>query len=159
LAENSILHLTIEKNIQLADSYTEGDSGYQRIINVNGKKAFLAVCYDSFGIRHEKFKNPKVQLIFNLVHAFWPRGEKGSGEVYFAKHGFAGSSKQWKCLVFGAAVFFNREIPQNWPTGVVWNQGNKSTKEWRYKDNPLCPQKEFSIKDANEVASIRMSSI
>jgi hypothetical protein len=149
-----------EKEItQLANSYTEGDFGYPRIINVKGKKAFLAVCYDGFGIRQKKLANPGIQLVFDLVHRFEPLGEEGSGEVYFAKHGFAGSSRQWKCPVFGAAVFFSREIPRNWPTGVVWNQGNKSTKDWCYKDNPLCPQKEFTIKRANEVAFIRMFSI
>jgi hypothetical protein len=150
-------HPTSEERerIQLADSYTVGDSGYPRIININGKNAFLAVCYDGFGIRQNHLENPGVQLVFNLVHGFMPIGEEGSGEVYFAKHGFAGSSKQWKCPVFGAAVFFNREIPQKWPTGVLWNQGTKSTKEWRYTDNPMLPQDEFEIKNANEIAFIR----
>jgi hypothetical protein len=144
-----------KERIQLANSYTEGDSGYPRIININGKNAFLAVCYDGFGIRQRHLENPGVQLVFDLVHGFMPIGEEGSGEVYFAKHGFAGSSKQWKCPVFGAAVFFNREIPQKWPTGVVWNQGTKSTKKWRYIDNPMLPQNEFEIKHANEIVIIR----
>lgn len=130
---------------ELAPTYTEGDSGFPRIINIKGKNVFLAVCYDGFGIRQKALLNPGVQVVFDIVHGFRPQGEGSSGEVYFAKHAFAGSAKQWDCPVFGSAVFFNREIPSKWPTGVVWDQEKKSTKEWRYSDNPLLPEKEFRL--------------
>lgn len=66
---------------------------------------FLAVCYDSFGIKHQKLRKRGVDLVFDLIHGFYPKGEGGSGEVYFAKHGLAGAAKQWNCPVFGAVVF------------------------------------------------------
>ncbi|PXF60765.1 MAG: hypothetical protein C4B59_08050 [Candidatus Methanogaster sp.] len=82
----------------------------------------------------------------NLVHSFYPVGEGSSGAPYFAKHGFAGASKQWDCPVFGAVVFFGRNILENWPTGVYWNQGSKSTVDWAYADNPVISKGEFYLK-------------
>lgn len=152
----------VEKgSIELATSYIDGDSGFPRIININGNKIFLAVCFDSYGIRQRELINPDVQFVFNYVHSFNPRGEVGSGESYFARHGFAGAAKQWCCPVFGAAVFFNRTIPSEWPTGVIWNQGEKSTKEWHYSDNPLLPKNDFRVHgdSFNEISVVRMFTI
>ena len=145
--------------IEPAHSPTDGEEGYSRILEVKGRRIFLAVCYDGFGIRKRGLRNPGVDLIFNLVHRFSPPGEEGSGAVYFAKHGFAGSSRQWGCPTFGAAVFFNCHIPPAWPTGVVWNQGNKSTQRWRYSDNPLKPIREFEVKHNTETGIVRAFSI
>lgn len=142
--------------VEPADSPTHGEERYSRIMEVKGRRVFLAVCYDGFGIRQRGLKNPGVDLIFDLVHEFRPPGEDGSGAVYFAKHGFAGSSKQWGCPTFGAAVFFNCDIPPAWPTGVVWNQGNKSTQRWRYSDNPLKPIREFKVKHNTETGIVRL---
>ena len=74
-----------------------------------------------------------------MAHCFYPKGEGPSGESYFARHGFAGTACQWKCTVYGTAVFFNRKVPKNWPTGIIWNQGSISTKKWKYSHNPLKP--------------------
>ncbi|NMX21492.1 hypothetical protein C5S30_03470 [ANME-1 cluster archaeon GoMg4] len=125
--------------------YLAKEDGKSRIFELNGVKYFMCVCYDTYGIRHKDFTNPDVDVVLNLVHCFYPRGEGPSGESYFARHGFAGASKQWKCPVFGTAVFFNRSIPERWPTGVYWNQGDKSTQKWRYADNTIKSEAEFKM--------------
>lgn len=151
------------ERISFAKNYTHGDSGYSRIIDIKGRKAFLAVCYDGFGISQNKLKNPGVDLVFNLVHGFYPRGEGGSGDVDFARKGFAGASKQWGCPVFGAAVFFDRPIPGKWPTGVSWKSGDISTRAWRYSYNTVSPKAEFVVQNnngvSNEIASVRVFDI
>ncbi len=99
--------------------------------------------------------NPNVDIILNLVHGFNPIGEFGSGEVYFAKHSFAGASKQWGCPTFGAAVFERRDIPLNWPTGVLWNQGEKSTQKWKYTENAIMSTCDEYLQGKYETAHIR----
>ena len=98
-------------------------------------------------------------MILNHVHRFNPKGEPSSGDVYFAKNGFAGASKEWNCLVFGAAVFFKREVPDRWPTGVYWNCGSKSVQKWSYNDNPIKPVSLFSIKVTEGTAHIRIYNL
>jgi hypothetical protein len=44
---------------------------------------------------------------------------------------------QWHCPAFGTAVFFNREIPENWPTGVLWYGEGQSVKAFKYQDNTM----------------------
>lgn len=61
----------------------------------------MAVCYDSFGIKKQQLKNPGIDAVLDLVHRFHPIGEESSGDVLFAKHGFAGASKHWRCPTFG----------------------------------------------------------
>jgi len=78
----------------------------QQVFQAKHKKLYMAVCYDGFGIRKLNLVNPHVDAVLNLVHGFYPKGEGGSGDVYFAKSSFAGSSRQWKCPTFGAAIFF-----------------------------------------------------
>ena len=81
--------------------------------------------------------------ILNLVHRFYPKGYDASGEVYFAKYSFAGSSKQWNCPTFGTAIFYGRDIPEKWPKGVLWNQGKKNVQLWKYTDNAIHPIKQM----------------
>ncbi len=138
-----------------SDPFVEEDS-CSRIIDVGSKRAFLAVCYDGFGIRHRRLANPGVDFILDLIHGFYPKGEGGSGDVYFAKHGLAGASKQWGCPAFGAAVFFNRHVPDAWPSGVLWNQGSKSTQRWKYSDNPLQPVDDLKISYGQDTAIVRV---
>jgi copper chaperone CopZ len=127
-----------EKNhVELAKDYLTEEDGKSRIFELNGVKYFMCVCYDTYGVRHKNLINPGVDVVLNLVHCFYPKGEGPSGDSYFTRHGFAGASKQWKCPVLGTAVFFNRDIPENWPTGVYWNQDDESTRDWRYSDNPI----------------------
>ena len=146
-----------EKNdIQTANDYMAEERGVSRILQVKGKKLYMAVCYDGFGIRKLNLTNPHVDAVLNLVHGFYPKGDGGSGDVYFAKYSFAGSSKQWKCPTFGAATFLGRDIPLNWPTGVLWNQKNKNLQNWKYQDNPLSPIDEMEVSTKDEKALIRV---
>lgn len=151
-------HPTKEEKSYLdrAKDYLSPEDNQSRIFSLNGKKYFLCVCYDSFGIRQEELPNIGIDVILNHVHRFNPKGKPSSGEVYFAKNGFAGASKAWNCLVFGAAVFFNREVPERWPTGVSWNCGNKSVQKWSYDDNPIKPESLFTMKVKEGIAHIRI---
>ena len=112
LAIGRKFHPTDEEKYQIkkAISADAKEFGYDRTFTFNGKKCFLAVCYDSFGIRHQNLRKKGIDLIFDLIHGFYPKGEGGSGEVYFAKYGLAGAAKQWDCPAFGAVVFFNRLV-------------------------------------------------
>lgn len=148
-----------DNSIQLADNYKSKELGKERIFQIENKKFYIAICYDGFRIRKENLKNPGVDVILNLVHGFNPSGEGGSGDVYFARHSFAGASKQWGCPIFGAAVFERRVISKNWPTGVLWNQGDKSTQNWSYNKNPMTPINEISFSGKDEKALIRIYSI
>ncbi|MFD1674289.1 hypothetical protein [Alicyclobacillus fodiniaquatilis] len=154
-------HPTAEEHgyISAASDFLEGEGVHTRIFGLKGRQMYLAVCYDGFGIRQRKINNPGVDVVLDLVHGFQPKTEGNSGDVYFAKHGFAGASKQWKVPVFGAAVFLGRPIPPNWPTGVVWDQGELPTGNWKYEYNPLKPASEVSYGVGNEVAVVRYFSI
>ncbi len=132
--------------VELAKDYLAEEDGKSRIFELNGVKYFMCVCYDTYGVRHKNLTNPDVDVVLNLVHCFYPVGEGPSGTSFFAKHGFAGASKQWICPVFGTAVFFKRDIPENWPTGVYWDRGSKSTRYWRYSDNPIKSKDKIEMK-------------
>ena len=82
-----------------------------------------------------------------------------AGRVAYPPHGFAGASKQWECPVFGAAVFFNRDIPESWPSGVLWTQGDKSTQKWRYEDNPIKKARSISHSIPEGKAVIRIYDV
>ncbi len=114
-------HPTKTESINRAKSFLELEQGFQRILEFGGIKFYLAICYDSFGIRQKNIQNPEVDVILNLIHGFFPFGEKNCGENYFVRHGLAGASKQWKCPVYASTTFFNRKIPINFPSGVLWN--------------------------------------
>lgn len=146
-------------HVELAKDHLSKEENKSRVFDLNGRKYFLCACYDSFGIKQKRIHNFGIDVILDLVHGFYPKGEDGSGDVYFAKHGFAGASKEWDCLVFGAAVFFNRKIPKRWPSGVYWNQGGKSTQKWRYEDNPIKPQVEFEVSIKEGIALVRIYNV
>jgi hypothetical protein len=131
-----------------AKSANEQEFGFERVFNWKGKKYFLAVCYDSFGIKHFELPRQNIDFIIDLIHGFYPKGDGPSGEVYFAKNGLAGAAKQWHCPAFGSAVFFNRLLPPAWPSGVIWRKGSMNTPDWKYKYNPLhfSSIKEFTTK-------------
>ena len=140
--------------VDLANDHLEKEENRSRVFELGGRKYFICACYDSFGIKQKRIPNFGIDVILDLVHGFYPKGEGGSGDVHFAKHGFAGASKEWDCLVFGAAVFFNRKIPERWPSGVYWNQGGKSTQKWRYEDSPIKSQVEFEASIKEGIASV-----
>jgi hypothetical protein len=133
-----------------------GEGQYPRIFEIVGRRIFLAVCYDSYGIRQRSLENPHIDIVLNLVHKFNPRPEPCSSTQYFAMYGFAGASREWGCPIFGAAVFFNRPIPPRWPTGILWNQGAKEIKSWKYSDNPLKPSQKLEIENATEKALVKV---
>lgn len=146
-----------QDRVKRAENYSSNEEGKSRIFELNGIKYFMCVCYDTYGLRHNELSNSAgVNVVLNLVHCFYPKGEGPCGESYFARHGFAGASKQWKCPVFGIAVFFNREIPERWPSGVYWNQGDKSTQKWKYEDNPLKPSRDISVDIPEGKAMVRI---
>lgn len=148
-----------EYTLKTAKTENEMEFGYNRTFEFQNRKFFLAVCYDGFGIKHKKLKKNEVDVIIDLIHAFYPKGEGGSGDVYFAKHGLAGASKEWDCFAFGAAVFFHRLIPQNWQSGIKWNKGSMSTQKWKYEDNPLKVFEVIPQSFHNESIEIRIYEI
>ncbi|MEA1905882.1 MAG: hypothetical protein U9N12_02845 [Euryarchaeota archaeon] len=143
-------------HVDLAPDYLSKECGKSRIFELNGVKYFMCVCYDTYGIRHKNLPNPDVDVVLNLVHCFYLPGEGPSGASYFARHGFAGASKEWGCPVFGTAVFFNRDILENWPTGVYWNIGDKSTQHWSYSDNPVKYGDKFEICTNEDITQVRI---
>jgi hypothetical protein len=144
--------------IHRASNHLSEEQGYPRIFSLNTRRYYIAVCYDVFGIRKRQLKNPNVSAILNCVHGFYRREQGASGNAFFARHGFAGASKQWGSPVFGAAVFFDRHVPEDWPTGVYWNQGNKSTIEWGYSNNPIKKPESLciSISRSQEIALVNI---
>jgi hypothetical protein len=123
--------------IREAKTYNELEMGYPRVFNVKNKSVYLAICYDGFGIRHCNLPDMGIDVVLVLAHQFWKRGEGPSGDVDFARKGFAGASQHWNCPVFGTAVFFCRDIPENWPTGVLWTDRSKSVRHFKYHENQL----------------------
>jgi len=124
--------------LNIAKDYISKEQDFPRIFNIGEKNFYLAVCYDSFGIRQKNISKIGVNGIINCIHGFYPVGQGNSGDSYFARHGLAGASNFWKCPVFGSAIFFNRKISLNWPSGVL---SKKKSCEWSYKDNFLVPEK------------------
>jgi len=145
-----------EKYIEPAPDHTAQEEGHSRTFELNGRKYFICACYDSFGLKKRGIPNFGIDAVLDLVHGFYPPGQKNSGNQYFARHGFAGASKLWDCPVFGAAAFFRRRIPPDWPSGVYWNQGNKTTQTWRYADNPMMPAHEFEFAIREGAALVRI---
>lgn len=132
--------------INTAQNYNDCELGHSRVFKVKQKCFYLAVCYDCFGIRHCNISNPGVNAILVCAHRFFNKGEGPSGDVDFARKGFAGASQQWQCPVFGTAVFFKRKIPENWPTGVFWTE-RQNVRYFKYQDNLLHWANKKEIKD------------
>jgi hypothetical protein len=132
------------EHIHAASGWNKTERDRSRIFGFHGKVFYMAVCYDSFGLR--KFDVPngfgheykeKVHGVLNVVHQFMPTGKKNSGNVYFAKHGFAGLSNHWNVPVFGATTFYGREIPDAWPTAVLTHDYGQ---KWLYSQNDMKPE-------------------
>ncbi len=138
--------------INEAVNFNETEMGHNRFFCVKGYRTYMAVCYDCFGLRHKEIPNEGFDLILTLAHRFHARGEGPSGDVDFARKGFAGASSHWNCPVFGTAVFFDRPVPPNWPTGVLWKSTNGSVKSFRYSDNTIKPDNTFKTKSTYETA-------
>jgi len=143
-------------HVNLAGNFNITENGKSRIFKFGNSSFYLGMCYDGFGIKNQNIKNPGVTGFIELAHCFYPKGQGPSGESYFARHGFAGTARQWNCPVFGTAVFFNRNVPDTWPTGVTWNQGTMSTKNWNYQMNPLKPVNVVRMKVADGSSVVRL---
>ena len=125
--------------------------GRPRIFTFGGQQYYLAVCYDGFGMKRVKRTGaPVIHGIINLVHFFTPPRNEGAGAGYFARYGFAGASKAWQCPVY-AAVRFGGPIQENWPTGVLWDQGDLDAKRWTYRHNPLRAEAEHWLEGSEPV--------
>lgn len=92
-------------------------------------------------------------LFWSWLINFGIRGYGPSGDVDFARKGFAGASQQWDCPVFGTAVFFDRAIPENWPTGVRYHS-EQSVKRSSILTIPFAGRKELKFPKANSPSVI-----
>ncbi|MDR2009815.1 MAG: hypothetical protein LBQ22_04970 [Bacteroidales bacterium] len=133
--------------------------GKERFFECKGKRFYLAVCYDVFGIRKRRIANPGVDAILNPVHFFNKKGE-GAGFVFFIRYGFGGASLHWNCPVFGAAVFLGRKVPPKWQTSFLCKNKIENLQSIKYSDNGLKPDKQdCNISTACEKAVCRLYSI
>jgi len=146
-------------HVNLAEDFNILEHKKSRIFKFGNSSFYLGMCYDGFGMKKQNIKNPGVSGFIELAHCFYPKGQGPSGESYFARHGFAGTARQWNCSVYGTAVFFKRKVPEHWPTGVVWNQGSISTTAWNYSLNPLKPVNIERMKIVEGSAVVRLFPI
>jgi len=144
--------------ITTATDFLSMENGMERMFQVKGFNCYMAVCYDGFGVRHLNTENPGVDIFLNLVHCFYEKGQGNSGDVYFARKGFAGVSMHWGCTVFGAAVFFGREMSERWLTGVLYS-GSKSVQTFKYADNEMTWTERVEVAEGVETAIIHRYTV
>lgn len=119
----------MDDSINLADNAFAIEHNKQRHFLIKGKRPYLAVCYDIFGISTFKLNNENnCDFIIGVIHGF---GRSG-GDSDFARKGLAGASKQWKVHSYASAVFSDNRNPSNWTSGVEWTYGNASVKDFTY---------------------------
>jgi hypothetical protein len=140
----------------LAPSWDAGEEDRPRIVSLFGKRYYLAVCYDAFGIKKLGNVGASVDAVLDHVHGFGPKGEGDSGDVLFARHGFAGAALAWGVPVFGGATFFNRPVPRTWPSGVAWRGAPASTMSWTYARNGLVPVRHLDVEVPEGMARLRV---
>lgn len=136
--------------------YLAEEDGHHRIFELKKKRIYMAVCNDIKGITALKEEpKPKVNLVIDLIHGFNKKG-KGSSPSYFAR-AMANSSQKWQCFVIGSAVFFNRDIPNNWPAGIRVKHNQKDMRKWNYENNLLkAIPNEFSTLEGIESRSYKI---
>lgn len=121
----------MNNSINLAVNAFAKENGKDRHFIVKDKKAYLAVCYDIFGITHNKLANKDTcDFVVGVIHGF---GDSG-GDSDFARKGLAGVSKQWNVHTYASAVFSDNKNPTNWTSGVEWTHGDESVKDFTYND-------------------------
>lgn len=120
----------MDNSVQLADSPFALEQNKPRHFQVKGRKPYLAVCYDIYGISHMKLINQnKCDLIIGLIHRF---DNNSSGDSDFARKGLAGASKQWGVHSYASSVFCEDRDPSKWPSGVQWIHGKESVRDFNY---------------------------
>lgn len=139
-------------HIEVAENYSIREENKSRVFNLNGKRYFICICYDCFGIKHNNLPNFGIDIVLDLVHGFSPN----ESEANFARHGFAGTSDYWKCHVFCATVFFDRKIPIRFPSGVYWDKGDTYSPDCTYESISLIPLKEISLEVPEGIALVRI---
>lgn len=118
-------------SINLAANAFALEHNMQRHFLIKGKRPYLAVCYDIFGISKFKLDNKKnYDFIIGVIHGFGSSG----GDSDFARKGLAGASKQWKIHSYASAVFSDNRNPTNWASGVEWKHGSASVKDFTYDE-------------------------
>jgi hypothetical protein len=100
------------------ESMNDGElTGEDRFFECKKKQFYLAVCYDVFRVRRYTKKNAvstKINAILNPVY-FNPTREKVDSDYSrYIRNGYGVASMHWDCPVFGAAIFFERKVPDNW---------------------------------------------
>lgn len=140
----------------LAKSWRDGERDRSRIVTLFGTRYYLAVCYDVFGIKRLADVKAETDAVLVHVHGFGPKGEPGSGEGLFARHGFAGASQAWGAPVFGSVTFYNRRVPATWPSGVRWVGPPASTMTWSYAKNGLSPNQVITVPCSSGKAHVRV---
>ncbi len=156
LARKIFPHSDEADYLERAPAWDAQEEGLGRIFEFHGRRAFLAVCYDVFGIKRLKPGNPRVDAVLSTVHGFVPKGNPGSGESMFARHGFAGASMEWRVPVFASAVFNERRVPNSWPSGVHCKERAVSTKQWSYSKNRISPAATLEMELEQERAVVRV---
>jgi len=133
-----------------AKSHLAPEQGYNRVFALNGRRFFIAVCYDIKGPDALRLPNPGIDIVLNMVHYFFPpppRQEKRdpnaekplSGVSDNVRKLVAGASKQWECPAFATATFVNRGITEKYRTGMYWRMGEESVTKCAMDDNSLRP--------------------
>lgn len=119
----------MDNSIELANSAFALERNKPRHFQIKGKRAYLAVCYDVFGISKFKLGNESnSDFIIGVIHGFGSRG----GDSDFARKGLAGASKQWGVHSYASAIFSDNRNPTNWTSGVEWTHGSTSVKNFNY---------------------------
>jgi hypothetical protein len=127
----------------LAKDYLAEEEGTSRILEVKGRRLYLSVCYDDFGIVKDALPLPPggIDAVLSLIHFFKRKGI-GSGEAFYARYGLAPVSKAWCCPVFGSVVFA-KDVSRDWPSGVRWTREGQPTKKSQYADFRIPPDHEM----------------
>lgn len=123
-----------DNSVKLAIGAFDHEKQMDRSFEIKGKKAYIAVCYDTFGISHRKLDNEgDFNFVISLVHIFNKSGP-GASATDFARKGLAGAAKQWNLNIYASAVFAENRNAENWPAGVKWVHGNTSVTEYKFDD-------------------------
>lgn len=120
----------MDGSVELASSPFVPESGLNRFFHVSKSRAYLAVCYDAFGITRLRLKNKHFDFVINCIHGFASSG----GDSDFARKGLAGVAKEWGVNVYASALFAENRSPTNFPGGITWRLGSKSVTKCTYDD-------------------------